>query len=168
MNLQFFAVALFSCFITAIVLLLLMKKYTAYLLQAILTEFMQQFNTELVAENFSLRVDVQKEILLHFDEFMRTKLLTAMPVFKMFIDDKLIEELKIVFTEELLSVLPSIISKQLKDASANFQVKLQNIPEKATAIATKKILHLSPFLILIIVITGFITSLIFSYVFSQV
>jgi hypothetical protein len=58
-------------------------------------------------------LDIQQDILLQFDNFMKHKLTAEMPVLKMFIDEQLISELKVVFTKELAVMLPEMLQKNI-------------------------------------------------------
>ena len=51
---------------------------------------------------------VQRSIKDKFDDFVRLRLGQALPVLNMFIDDKLIEELKPVFMEEVTRGIPDL------------------------------------------------------------
>ncbi len=61
---------------------------------------------------------LKEDILAHFDYFMEHKLTTEMPVLTMFVDDKLIEELKAVFQKEMDIILPAVLEKNLTVALA--------------------------------------------------
>lgn len=56
---------------------------------------------------------IQEEILSHLDDFIRNRLATELPVLKLFIDDKLIAELKTVFAREMDRVLPKVLDSHL-------------------------------------------------------
>ncbi len=62
---------------------------------------------------------LKEDILAHFDYFMEHKLTAEMPVLTMFVDDKLIEELKAVFQKEMDVILPQVLGKNLTGALAD-------------------------------------------------
>ncbi|MBP7400021.1 MAG: hypothetical protein KA954_10575 [Chitinophagales bacterium] len=59
---------------------------------------------------------MQNDMLNHFDEFMQTTLPAELPVLKMFIDEKLTEELKVVFNTEMKKALPQILEKNFSES----------------------------------------------------
>jgi hypothetical protein len=57
---------------------------------------------------------LKSDILAVFDDFMSDKLILKMPVLKMFIDDKLIAEIRAVFHEEMELHLPILLQKNFE------------------------------------------------------
>lgn len=83
---------------------------------------------------------VQRSIKDKFDDFVRLRLGQALPVLNMFIDDKLIEELKPVFMEEVTRGIPDlagndrIVRKMRNILSARMQkISVRLIPLWVTA-----------------------------------
>lgn len=70
----------------------------------------------------------------HMDTFLREKLPEAMPVFKMFIGDSTIQQVKKVLVTELDNMFPEIIDQYLQRAQKELDVR---------AIVSKKISSLS-------------------------
>ena len=68
-----------------------------------MADYLSRLSRELLLQLQSLVDDesVQRSIKDKFDDFVRLRLGQALPVLNMFIDDKLIEELKPVFMEEV-------------------------------------------------------------------
>lgn len=67
---------------------------------------------------------MQTDILFQFDDFMQNRLTSEMPVLKMFIDDKLIVELKAVFEKEMQTILPTVLKNNLSYTS-NLKAQLR-------------------------------------------
>lgn len=63
--------------------------------------------------------ELKKDILLHFDDYMHNRLTVDLPVLNMFIDDKLIEELRVVFQKEMENILPKVLDKHLSSMQTN-------------------------------------------------
>lgn len=55
----------------------------------------------------------EQEILALFDNFMAERLVQKMPVLSMFIDDKLIAEIRTVFRQEMEVHLPQLLKKNI-------------------------------------------------------
>lgn len=70
----------------------------------------------------------------HMDTFLREKLPEAMPVFKMFIGDSTIQQVKKVLVTELDNMFPQIIDQYLQQAQKELDVR---------AIVSRKITELS-------------------------
>ncbi len=72
--------------------------------------------TLVIKEQFSLPLaGFQQQILIVFDDFMANKLTQKMPVLSMFIDEKLIDEIRVVFHAEMEESLPILIQNALKN-----------------------------------------------------
>lgn len=71
---------------------------------------------------------------VHMDTFLREKLPEAMPVFKMFIGDSTIQQVKKVLVAELDNMFPEIISQYLQDTQKELDIR---------AIVSRKIKELS-------------------------
>lgn len=56
---------------------------------------------------------IQHDILALFDQFMAERLVQKMPVLSMFIDDKLIAEIRDVFHQEMEVHLPQLLKKNI-------------------------------------------------------
>jgi hypothetical protein len=79
-------------------------------LSAIITQSLQATGNE---EPGQLMDEVESNILNLFDDFMATKLTQKMPVLSMFIDDKLIDEIRVVFRDEMKVNLPNLLKKNM-------------------------------------------------------
>jgi hypothetical protein len=75
--------------------------------------FSEMIQSALQADNNTNKLDgfaaLEKNILTLFDDFMVNKLTTKMPVLSMFIDDKLIEEIRVIFRDEMSANLPQLL-----------------------------------------------------------
>lgn len=56
---------------------------------------------------------IKSDILELFDNFMAHQLTAKMPVLNMFMDDKLIAEIRVIFHDEMESHLPALMQKNL-------------------------------------------------------
>ncbi len=90
-------------------------------------KIMQLFQNEIVLQENgtagSFANEIKSDILKLFDEFMATKLVQQMPVLNMFIDDKLIAEIRDVFHHEMELQLPSLLQKHFSGADNSKIVK---------------------------------------------
>ncbi|SFD63383.1 Protein of unknown function [Chitinophaga sp. CF118] len=74
----------------------------------------------------------------YMDTFLREKLPEAMPVFKMFIGDSTIQQVKKVLMAELDNMLPVIIDQYLKNSTFDFE---RMITQKLDAHKLEKLLN---------------------------
>ncbi|MFI5172892.1 MAG: hypothetical protein ACHQFW_10905 [Chitinophagales bacterium] len=65
--------------------------------------------------NLNLK-QIENKILNLFDDFMENKLTSKMPVLSMFIDDKLISEIRVVFHQEMENSLPALLEENMQTA----------------------------------------------------
>ncbi len=81
---------------------------------------------------------VMPQLETHIDHFLRVKLSDAMPMISMFIGDKTIDKLKLVFMNELETLFP----KMMKDYAANLRTELdleQIVTDKVKAFSSDKL-----------------------------
>ena len=64
----------------------------------------------------------------HIDEFLRHKLGKSIPMLSMFIGDKTINQLKVVFMEELAELFPKVMKNYLEQLQQEIDVDWWNIP----------------------------------------
>lgn len=78
----------------------------AHAVSGVLSEIPENFDTKNVKH-------LEKEILHLFDSFMSEKLTQKMPVLSMFIDDKLIAEIREIFRHEMELHLPALLMRNI-------------------------------------------------------
>ena len=71
------------------------------------------------SEMIQSALHAEKNILMLFDDFMINKLTVKMPVLSMFIDDKLIEEIRVVFRDEMSANLPQLLQNTSTSKTAS-------------------------------------------------
>lgn len=85
--------------------------------------FSEMIQSALHADNNTNKLDgfaaLEKNILMLFDDFMVNKLTVKMPVLSMFIDDKLIEEIRVVFRDEMSANLPQLLQNTSTSKTAS-------------------------------------------------
>lgn len=103
---------------------------------------------------------MKQDILFQFDDFMQHRLTMEMPVLKMFVDDKLISELKTVFEKELSTILPSVIEKNLSSESNDAVIipEFKELTNRLQANLKSKLLLLYILNIFLAVLTGILFS----------
>lgn len=74
-----------------------------------LNNIIQQAVTESNASGTTGIQEIETKILGLFDDFMANKLTVKMPVLSMFIDDKLIDEIRVIFHDEMSASLPQLL-----------------------------------------------------------
>ncbi len=74
----------------------------------------------------------------HIDYFLRIKLAEKMPVISMFIGDKTIGELKIVFMEELKTLFPSLMQNYMTNLQQDLDLE-EIVTQKVTAFSSDKL-----------------------------
>lgn len=74
-----------------------------------INEVLENASTELTPD----MVKLETKILDLFDNFMATGLTQKMPVLSMFIDDKLIDEIRVIFHAEMSANLPQLLKSGL-------------------------------------------------------
>jgi len=74
----------------------------------------------------------------HMDTFLRVKLPEAMPVFKMFIGDSTIQQVKAVLVKELDRMFPELIGQYLSNMEKEMDVR-ELVRNKIAAIPTENI-----------------------------
>ena len=74
----------------------------------------------------------------HIDYFLRVKLAEKMPVISMFIGDKTIGELKIVFMEELKTLFPSLMQNYMTNLQQDLDLE-EIVTQKVTAFSSDKL-----------------------------
>ncbi len=73
----------------------------------------QQFTAQQNSSGINETDRIKSDILALFDNFMAHQLTVKMPVLNMFMDDKLIAEIRLVFHDEMESQLPALMQKNL-------------------------------------------------------
>ena len=106
-----------GCSLLLILLYLQFKSMQKRLLHSFEKELRQIVNNQ----------QIQSDIETAFDDFVRNRLAGEMPVFTMFLDDALIEELNQIFKKELDTRLPALLDGAMpgKAALAPLWGKLQ-------------------------------------------
>ena len=74
----------------------------------------------------------------HIDYFLRIKLAEKMPVISMFIGDKTIGELKIVFMEELKTLFPSLMQNYMTNLQQDLDLE-EIVTQKVAAFSSDKL-----------------------------
>ena len=74
----------------------------------------------------------------HIDYFLRVKLAEKMPVISMFIGDKTIGELKIVFMEELKTLFPSLMQNYMTNLQQDLDLE-EIVTQKVAAFSSDKL-----------------------------
>ena len=74
----------------------------------------------------------------HIDHFLRVKLAEKMPVISMFIGDKTIGELKVVFMEELKTLFPLLMQNYLTNLQQDLDLE-QIVTQKVAAFSSDKL-----------------------------
>ena len=74
----------------------------------------------------------------HIDHFLRVKLAEKMPVISMFIGDKTIGELKIVFMEELKTLFPSLMQNYMTNLQQDLDLE-EIVTQKVAAFSSDKL-----------------------------
>ncbi len=74
----------------------------------------------------------------HIDHFLRVKLAEKMPVISMFIGDKTIGELKLVFMEELQTLFPTLMQNYMTNLQQDLDLE-QIVTQKVTAFSSDKL-----------------------------
>ncbi|TAE17029.1 MAG: DUF445 family protein [Bacteroidetes bacterium] len=74
----------------------------------------------------------------HIDDFLRKKLAESMPVISMFIGDKTIEQLKMVFMAELQTLFPQLLGNYMQQLQTDLDLE-KIVTEKVAAFSTQKL-----------------------------
>ncbi len=86
-------------------------------------------------ENFEKIMPMAEE---HIDHFLRVKLIETMPMISMFIGDKTITQLKVIFMDELRDLFPSAMKSYVIKMQEN--INMQHLMrEKIERLVTEKI-----------------------------
>ncbi len=67
---------------------------------------------------------IQDNIINLFDDFMANKLTPKMPVLSMFIDEKLISEIRVIFHAEMEESLPKLLEEKLNFSDKRSEISL--------------------------------------------
>ena len=67
---------------------------------------------------------IQENIINLFDDFMANKLTQKMPVLSMFIDEKLISEIRVIFHAEMEESLPKLLEEKLNFSDKSSEISL--------------------------------------------
>lgn len=113
------AAAMFAILLTSIAIYMVVNRFWVRFRKSFQNDFLKYLSTEMsdMAMHEKIMAPMQKDLLEHFDYFMHNKLPDEIPVLKMFVDEKLIAELKAVFNTELLLILPGVIEKNFTDSN---------------------------------------------------
>ncbi|MBC8172744.1 MAG: hypothetical protein H7X71_02460 [Chitinophagales bacterium] len=118
--------------------------------------------------------EIKKDIIQHFDHFMQHKLTVALPVLNMFIDEKLIAELKTVFEKEMNEIVPAVLQKQIdKNVSDQHDISALVVDfaeaffERAKTIFVQNLTNKFITLFFLSVLTGIVVCLIISLFFRM-
>ena len=130
------------------------KKILGIMFQGIFPKNQQQFAAKLgklVGEELLSFKDISSKITNpenvdklmpfveeHIDHFLRVKLAEKMPVISMFIGDKTIGELKIVFMEELKTLFPSLMQNYMTNLQQDLDLE-EIVTQKVTAFSSDKL-----------------------------
>lgn len=124
------------------------------------------FSSQEISASVSNKIsDMKSEILLQFDDFMQNRLIIEMPVLKMFVDDLLIQELKLVFEKELETILPSVILKNMQATLS--ENSRQEFIKIAWEKIRKKMLKTEIFKLFLFLMIGLISSSIFFLIIAK-
>lgn len=124
------------------------------------------FSSQEISASVSNKIsDMKSEILLQFDDFMQNRLIIEMPVLKMFVDDLLIQELKLVFEKELETILPSVILKNMQTTVS--EISRQEFIKIAWEKIRKKMLKTEIFKLFLFLMIGLISSSIFFLIIAK-
>lgn len=112
------AAACIALFLTGLFLFFFLRRFWLRFRKSFQNDFLKYISTELSELSIHEKIlePLQNDMLTHFDAFMQTSLPKEMPVLKMFIDEKLTEELKTVFNAEISRVLPGMLEKNFSDS----------------------------------------------------
>ena len=112
------AAACIAILLTSVLLFLILRRFWLHFRKSFQNDLLKYVSTELSELSMHEKIlsPLQDDILAHFDQFMKTTLVAELPVLKMFVDEKLTEELKTVFDAELRKVLPNMLEKNFSES----------------------------------------------------
>ncbi|MBK8682563.1 MAG: hypothetical protein IPN31_11790 [Bacteroidetes bacterium] len=113
-----FAAAGITIMLTSVFIFIILRRFWLHFRKSFQNDLLKYVSNELsdLSLHEKILAPMQVDMLLHFDTFMQTTLPAELPVLKMFIDEKLTEELKVVFNTEMKKALPQILEKNFSES----------------------------------------------------
>lgn len=113
-----FAAAFLAILLASFFIFLILRRFWLRFRKSFQNDLLKYVSSELSDLSLHEKIlpSMQADISNHFDEFLQTTLTTELPVLKMFIDDKLTDELKLVFNKEMNNILPAMLKKNFSES----------------------------------------------------
>ena len=145
----------------ALLLRSIRKKNNAAAFSKAMLEHVSRSGTE---QGGAETVHFQQDILSLFDDFMANRLTQKMPVLNLFIDEKLIAEIRVVFHDEMEKNLPALLRKNMTDEK-NISI-ISDLFTRSVSVVQKSLLRKSILHLFIGALTGGIVGLLAGALFQ--